>query len=97
MTEENSLIPNIYITQYRLRCRLSQIAFQPSICFHTCTENHDRLALSSILNQICSLWRSVLRLKTNGELQQFARAAESTVNITSDYKLWTLLHLFQEH
>jgi hypothetical protein len=34
MAEKNSLIPNMYITQYRLRCRLSQIAFHPSIIFY---------------------------------------------------------------
>jgi hypothetical protein len=32
MTEKNSLIPNMYITQYRLRCRLNQIGFHPSVC-----------------------------------------------------------------
>jgi hypothetical protein len=31
MTEKNSQIPNMYITQSRLRCRLNQIAFHPSI------------------------------------------------------------------
>jgi hypothetical protein len=31
MTEINSLIPNVYITQYGLRCRLNQIAVHPSI------------------------------------------------------------------
>jgi hypothetical protein len=31
MIEKNSLIPNMYITQYRLRSHLNQIAFHPSI------------------------------------------------------------------
>jgi hypothetical protein len=30
-TEKNSLIPNMYITEYHLRCRLNQIAFLLSI------------------------------------------------------------------
>jgi hypothetical protein len=32
MTEKNWVIPNMYINQYRLRCRLNQIDFPPSIC-----------------------------------------------------------------
>jgi hypothetical protein len=32
VTEKNSQIPNMYITQYRLRCRLNQIAFHPTMC-----------------------------------------------------------------
>jgi hypothetical protein len=31
MTEKNSLIPNMYLTQYRLICRLNQIALHPSM------------------------------------------------------------------
>jgi hypothetical protein len=31
ITEKKSLIPNMYISQYGLRCRLNQIAFHPSI------------------------------------------------------------------
>jgi hypothetical protein len=31
--KKNSVIPNIYITQYHLRSRLIQIAFQPSIWY----------------------------------------------------------------
>jgi hypothetical protein len=48
--EKNSMIPNLYITQYRLRCRLNQIVFYPSISFSIIS--HDFYVRTSFLGKL---------------------------------------------